>query len=271
MKGLLLSVVSLFVITTIAFSQDEGAVVKRERIQLDKGIFVGGGVSSVFGSNFGDYSTGINFEGGYLKRLNRVLSIGGSLSYLSFKYDPSILQAPPANGQDPANFYYGTQNNVLVGFLLDLKGADITITSLAFNIKLNFIPVKDNSVFSVYGFAKPFISSAKRSDLSADAAIYTYDQNASDWTYYGNQPDSYAGDSKITGGVFLGPGIEFFPGKQFSFFAQAAVGYTFPIEVVSTRSYPNTLSVLDSGSTFPMKSIGFTSINFSAGVSFNLD
>jgi hypothetical protein len=252
-------------------AQDEGAVVKRERIQRDKGIFFGGGVSIVGGSNFGDYSTGINFEGGYVKRLNRVLSIGGSFSYLSFKYDPSILQKPPAQNEDPVNFYYGYDiNSNEIGSLLYLSGGDISMYSMAFNVKLNLVPVKDNSVISVYGFAKPFLTMASHGEVSGYTDNYVRDATTGAWNYVNTTRGSYSSESKISGGILLGPGIELFPGKKVSFFAQASFGYTFPVTVVSTRSYGNAIEVL-SDPKFPVKDLGFTSINFAGGLSFNLD
>ncbi len=252
-------------------AQDEGAVVKRERITRDKSIFIGGGISNVLGNNFGDYSTGINFEGGYLRRLNRVVSIGGSISYLHFNYDPSILQKVPALNQDPVNFYYGKdQYDNEIGSLLYLTGGDMTLVSLAFNLKVNFVPIKDNTIISVYGFVKPFITSVKRGDVAGLTDDYIYNTFTSSWEPNGKSTGSYAGDSKISGGILLGPGIELYPGRKLSFFAQAAFGYTFPIDIVSTRSYVNEIESL-TAPKFPVSSLGFTSINFAAGVSFNLN
>jgi hypothetical protein len=269
----MITITSIWVMAATA--QDEGAIIKRERIERDKSIFVGGGISIVGNSNFGDYTTGINFEGGYMKRLNRILSIGGSISYLNFSYDPTILQKPPAQFENPNNFYVGyvndnNGNSTLFGYLIDLAGANISILSVAANLKVNFVPVKDNSVISVYGFAKPFIASARRSDLLTSTDVYREDVNNGTTPVQLDVPGNYPGESKITGGIFIGPGIEFFPAKAFSFFVQASFGYTFPINVVSTRAYPNDIDILDSRD-FPFQSIGFTSINFSGGISFNLD
>ena len=263
-----------FLFTYSLVAQDEGAITKRERIVRDKNIFAGGGISIVGGSNFGDYSNGINFEGGYIKRLNRVFSIGGSISYLSFKYDDKILKNKPdvnGTGLSP-DFYYDTQApSIDYGYFLSLQGGDITITSLALNLKLNFLPVKDNSIISIYGFAKPFIASAQVSTLEGKAEYIYYDMNLSDWFYDSKKDvaETFKSKSSITGGIYIGPGIEFFPARSFSVFAQASFGYTFPINIVSTRSYTNDINQLTGD--FPFKSLGFTSINFSAGISINLD
>lgn len=272
MKKIIYSLIFSISAISIGFAQDEGSVIKRERIERDKSIFVGAGISVVGGSNFGDYSNGINFEAGYTKRLNRILSIGGSLSYLKFAYDPSILEKTPTGKDIPNYVYYDKTitdlNNVNDIWILSINGGDVSMLSLAGTIKLNFVPVKDNSVVSVYGFAKPFVSMASVSKATGKLEAYQY---TTDW--FANPNEDLAGDyedNSFTGGIFIGPGIEFFPAKKVSFFAQASFGYTFPIKVISTRSYGNDIyrDVVDD---FPLKASSFTSINFAAGISFNLD
>jgi len=273
MKNLLLLVFAFCYVAVLA--QDEGTIVKRERIQRDKNIFVGGGISILGGSNSGDYSSGLNIEAGYGKRLNRVFSIGGSFSFLRFKYDASVLNNKPTGttlSGFPSNFYYDGRSTLIdEGFLVALTGGDVSVMSLALNLKFNFVPVKDNSVISVYGFAKPFIANAATSEIKGFGEYVFYDNNQSNW-FYNTANDgqvSYAAKSNITGGIFVGPGVEFFPAKAVSFFAQASFGYTFPFNVISTKSFGNDVSKLPDD--FPLKSIGFTSINFAAGISFNLD
>lgn len=270
---------SLFLIGLLASvyvqAQDEGAVVMKERIERDKSIFVGGGISILGGDNLGDYSNGINFEGGFIKRLNRIVSIGGSVSYHKFAYDPEVLSnKPDPSGQGlPPDFYYDTSlpiSSVSEGYFLTLNGGDVSMLSLALNLKVNFVPVKDNSVISVYAFAKPFISSSTVSSISGTAKYIYFD--GSDWVYdsSGDVSGTFNSKSSITGGIFIGPGIEINPAKPISFFAQASFGYTFPMEVVSTRSYGNDFNDIGANN-FPLASLGFTSINFAAGISFNID
>jgi len=254
----------------IASSQDEGAVVKKERIQRDKSLFLGGGISILGGDNLGDYGNGINFEGGYMKRLNRIVSIGASVSYLSFAYDPTISSRPDNTTGISSDVYYDMTATPPEAYFLTLTGGDVSMISLAANLKFNFVPVMDNSVISVYGFAKPFVASATVSSISGFAEYYYFD--GSDWqadpSFDGS--GTYESATSITGGIFLGPGIEINPAKPISIFVQASFGYTFPLDVVSTRSYTNDISTLINDN-FPLASLGFTSINFSAGISFNLD
>lgn len=292
----------LVLVCSISVSaQDEGTIVKKERIDKSQGFFIGLGPSFTLGKNIGDYSTGINVEAGFLKRVNRVLSIGPSLSYIGFNYDPAKTKAETADDlytgiTDDINDWHAKYDQYGLppdyqweyGFLLNLEGGDITLFSLALNLKLNFIPITDKTKFSFYGFAKPFITSANRTEVSGTGERYVYEAyedianeqlffNTDDDTWYPDGfvdpwgPDTFPAleeETVITGGIFVGPGIEFKPAGKVSFFAQAAFGYTFPISYVSTESYEKTYSSY-TDDEFPIVEEGFSSINIQFGVSLN--
>lgn len=271
------TIVSLMLMTSVCLvhAQDEGAIVKKERIDRSQGFFFGLGPSFTLGKNIGDYSTGFNVEVGFQKRLNRVFSIGPSLSYLSFKYDPEA-----AEGAAGAFIQYIDDVNspyYWEGYTIELTGGDLSLISLALNLKLNFVPIKDDSKISVYAFAKPFVTYASRTDVSGSSTyLKTTDPDGlTDWEIIDDDilwdSEDYpilAADSEITGGIFIGPGLEFTPAKKVSFFIQAAFGYTFPITYVSTESYDETFDSYYN-EEFPMVKEGFPSVNIQAGMSFN--
>lgn len=296
-------IVYLLSFSLICFSvaaQDEGLLTKQSRIALSNGVFVGIGPSFTFGKNIGDYSTGFNAEAGYMKRLNRVLSIGPSLSYSSFKYDPKetgdnnmFFDSPSNETFDPDYYRY-----YIAGMYIDFKGGDMSLLSAAVNIKLNLIPIMDDTKVSVYAFAKPFITSVTRKEVKGTAYIYrVYDINNDEvytedeavtsiqetgyvidvpwvagdpnWASQGiDISDDLKSDTRITGGIFVGPGVEFMPTKSVSFYAQALLGYTFPVSFISTEGYKgNDLNAVDE--KYPMTEKGFPSLNLQFGVSFN--
>jgi hypothetical protein len=290
----LLCLFGLLAIAHITFAQDEGTIVKRDRIGRDNGLFVGLGPSFTLGKNIGDYSTGVNLEIGYTKRLNRIFSIGPSFSYHNFTYDTkktglNNIFAGDEMYDGESGLYYFT------ALYIDLKGGDLSLYSLSVNLKLNLIPVTDNSKISVYAIAKPFISVAQRTEVKGDGYAFNVVDSNDDGKYSDEEvrlgyEDAYkatweahnpiwksAGidisgdlkkDSRITGGIFVGPGIEFFPAKRFSFYAQATFGYTFPVSIVSTKKYEgNRLENLDE--RYPIIEAGFPSINLQFGASFN--
>ena len=291
-------------------AQDEGVIAKKERIDRSMSIFLGGGGSFTLGKNIGDYSTGFNLEAGFIKRLNRVFSVGPSISYQAFKYDPEVTTAERdafygtgdivikyPSAYDSWNEKYGLPSSQTYdyGYVLTLEGGDISLFSMALNLKFNFIPITDKTKFSVYGFAKPFIAFANRDEVTGSGKRWIWEAyedkkntptEADDILHYNLGDDKWYDDgfvdqwtaedgypalekeSSVTGGIFIGPGVEFLPANAFSFYVQAAFGYTFPVSYVSTQSYDNTFSsYLDD--EFPMVKEGFPSVNFQFGVSFN--
>lgn len=277
-------------------AQDEGVIKKRERIDRSKSIFIGGGGSFTLDKNIGDYSAGFNVEAGFVKRLNRILSIGPSLSYLSFKYDP---EQTGFNNIFVGGPYYDAQSDIYYhqGLYFDLSGGKLSLISLALNLKLNFIPVKDNSKVSVYAFAKPFITMATRQEVKGRGILlenYGDVESTADWqnkidefdwragsayveqTYGIEVSDKLKKQNQVTGGIFIGPGVEFFPAGKISGFIQASIGYTFPVSYISTKAYENSenygndLDVfLDNIEDYPITKKGFPSVNLQLGVSFN--
>ncbi len=265
----------LLICSIVVSAQDEGTIVKKERIDRSQGFFFGLGPSFTLGKNIGDYSVGFNFEAGFQKRLNRVLSIGPSISYLSFKYDPEAT-----DGTTGAFIQYIDDVNdpyYWEGYTIELTGGDLSLISLALNLKLNFVPIKDDSKISVYGFAKPFLSFVSRTEVSGNSYyLKTTDPDGlADWEVFNDNipwgADDYpilASDTEFTGGIFIGPGVEFSPAKKVSVFVQAAFGYTFPITFVSTGSYDETFESYFN-EEFPMTKEGFPSVNIQVGMSFN--
>jgi len=272
-------------------AQDEGVITKKERIDRSKSVFIGLGPSFTLGENIGDYSVGFNIEAGFLKRMNRVFSIGPSLSYLSFDYDP---EETGFNNVFIGGPYQDTQGNQYhEGLYFDLQGGTLSLISLALNLKLNFIPVKDDTKISVYGFAKPFITSATREAVTGEGTYlinYGDIESEADWDYvenfdwsagaddfYGYQPpDDLGKQTQITGGIFIGPGIEFFPAGKVSGFFQASIGYTFPVSYISTKAYENSVNYgndldvfLNQIEEYPLTEEGFPSVNLQFGVSYN--
>ena len=292
----------LMACSIVVCAQDEGTIVKRERIDKSNNIFLSFGPSFTLGKNIGDYSVGYNVEGGFLKRVNRVFSIGSSVSYVAFAYDPEKTKAESA-----ADLYVGTSGDLNdwhenydqfglppnyqwdYGYLLNLEGGDISLLSLALDLKLNFIPITDRSRFSFYGFAKPFVAMSKRTAVTGTGERYVYEayeDKVNEILYYDENDNIWHADgyidkwgpsatypaleeeTKITGGIFLGPGIEFMPAGKVTIFAQAAFGYTFPVSYVSTESFPKTTtSYVDD--EFPIVEKGFSSVNIQFGASFN--
>jgi hypothetical protein len=278
MKKFILGFLVLLLLSTSLYAQDEGTAVAQTRFERDKSIYIGGGPSIPFGDNLGDYSLGLNFEAGFFKRLNKVMSIGPNISYLSFKYD----------ADETYPYYYDPTNDYAIES--SLSGGDVSLLSIGFNFKLNFVPVSDNSVFSLYGIGNPFVSFVSRGECIQSGDFYedidgdiVYDDFSFSVDY---SPDDYPAlkeESKVSGGVHLGIGFEINPTKKVSVFGQATFSYTLPITYVATNSFLKEEDQYFDGNDriyydaeqsfyldeFPIKENGFSALSFKLGVSFN--
>jgi hypothetical protein len=253
----------------------------------------------------GDYSKGTNLEISFLKRLNKIVSVGGYISRIQFGYDPRKTPSSPAAAdlykgfdtdlrlRSTENLTYRDQFGAQIpanydfphGFQLSLSGGDVSLTTIGANLRFNLIPLMDKIPLSVYLFAKPFVALATRADVSGTGVMYLYEATVqsgnfvitNDDKWYKTQyeeawgPDGYpalGSEKSVTGGLLAGPGIELMPNGPVSFFAQASFGYTLPVSFVSTSSYP-----LTTGSyvnpKFPTINKGFPSLSIQAGLSFN--
>ncbi|MFM8348254.1 MAG: hypothetical protein ACKOAR_09445 [Bacteroidota bacterium] len=294
---------ALLIITFQALGQEEGPAVARARFDRPNSLSVSGGLSRVFNKNVGDYTSGTNFEFSYLHRLNKLISIGGFVSFYAFNYDPAKTPTSPAGkdlykgldldvrinstGSTTYKQLYSIASNYefLQGFQLSLEGGKVSITTIGMNIKANLIPVSDKMPVSVYVLTRPFVAAAKRADVSGSGKMYLYEATVvngvftttTDGKWYPTQykeewgPDGYPslkGVTTLTGGLQVGPGIEINPTGKLSFQVQALLGYTLPVSFVSTQSYPMTLGSY-TNSKFPTVRKGFPAMNVQAGLSYN--
>ncbi len=270
----LIAIVIMFIAWNVQ-AQNEGSAVAMSRFERDKGIYLMGGYSLIFGDNIGDYSNGVNLETGYNKRINRLISLGAGISYQGFKYDASVSNS--LSGGSGNNVFFNTAGDE--ARIVEIEGGDLSLISLAFNLKLSLIPVSDRTKFSVYGFAKPFITVVSRKAVSGVGKYAYYDYNDDYW-YYDPQYDDYwdsntSGlealdkETKMSGGIFVGLGFEILPSGPVSVFSQLSFGYTLPITYVSTASYPATIQDGYLDKDFPMHKGGFPSLNIQVGISYN--
>jgi|GEM_PF-707533 len=298
------AVLSLFLLLSVnAFSQDEGPAVAKARFERPNSIMVAGGISRVFNKNVGDYTRGTNAEISFLRRLNKLVSIGGFVSKSTFAYDPAKSPTTPTDKdlykgfdldlriESTSNLTYRDQFVIPEnydfphGFQLSLEGGAVSLTTVGANIKLNLIPVSDKLPVSLYVLARPFGAVSTRADVSGSGKMFLYGAKVENgqfvildddkWypTRYTEDwgPDGYPalkGETVLTGGLHIGPGIEIMPSGPLSFYIQAMLGYTLPVSFVSTRSFPlTTASYTDP--TFPIISKGFPALSLQAGLSYN--
>jgi hypothetical protein len=277
MKNLIYPLLGILLLPCITAAQDEGTTAVKSRFENDKSIYVTAGPALTLGKNLGDYSNGFSLEIGMLKRLNKIVSVGPGVSYLTFKYDT----------KQTYSHYYSTFDDRTIEF--SMEGGDISLLSIGGNVKVNFIPVSNSSKVSVYGIANPFLSLVKRKAFSGSGEFYddangngTYNNFRGRVEFGPEEVPAFKEESKVSGGIHLGAGAEFMPAKALSFFAQAAFSYTLPISYAATRSFLNPADEVKLNNVvyynadntvfkdgFPIVRNGFSALSLKAGVSFN--
>src|SRR5687768_16427461 len=86
-------------------AQDEGTIAKKGMFTKGKSVYVNGGPAFRFG-NTSDYCCGLNLEAGFLKRINRILSIGPTLSFNKFDYDEAYSDSYGDDEAKGNNIFY---------------------------------------------------------------------------------------------------------------------------------------------------------------------
>jgi hypothetical protein len=267
-----------------ATAQEEGSISKKDRVTKGKSFYFLGGPSYRLGSNKGDYSGGLNLEAGYLFRLNRILTIGPSLSFSKFNYDQSISNSfgnPGAKG----NNIFQQDDGPGLGYeiyVVHMNGGNLSLFNAGFNIKVDIIPSKEGRRFSAYGIARPFLLLTSRSEMTASVNLwYANTTNPLDdpknWS--GGDPFDYlsktkpgledwASSTQFSAGMNLGLGADYALPSGVSLFLQGTIGTTLPIKYIDTSAFPPYKTTGYYHPDYPLGNHGFTTLNISFGAAY---
>lgn len=277
-NSIIVSFTLIAVCNSVAWSQDEGTHIKKERITNGECFYLLGGSSFRF-NNKSDYSGGLNLEAGFLKRLNRITSVGASITFSKFSFDQSLSNSfgnPDAIGNNI--FQEDGGYEVYVVFM---DGGNLNLFSGGFDLKFEFIPFNEERKFSAFGLIKPFFLVSKRSDVSASTELWfantiPFDDPAN-WS--GGDPyenlssetpglERWAADTEFCGGVGLGMGLDYSLKSNIKIFIQSTVKFTLPITYIKTNEFPPSRNDGYYHPDYPFVKEGFSTINLSIGVSY---
>lgn len=271
---------------TIVFGQEEAVIAVQARLEKSNSFHFNLGLASSLGQN--NYQGGTLVGLGYQKRINRVLSAGASLNYATYRSDYNDFMTgtykdpkwavPPDEFIVPKNFYYTASQAQYL--LVNISGGDITQFSIGAIVKFNFVPIKSNTIASFYALAAPSLVISNLEKVESNINFFDH-PTIDDYLQANNASFVLAeSQSKTTGGLNIGAGVEFFPTNLFSFYIQAGIGYTFPVPFVDTSLYEkHTLDVESYNEfdkvpplpkNFPLSDDkGFTTLNFQLGLTYN--
>jgi len=283
-----LTTLVLAAIVMTAFGQEEAVIAVQARLERSNSFHFNLGAATSLGQN--NYEGGTFVGLGYQKRINRILSAGAVISYATYlsdyndfmtgMYRDSNWGTDPDGGafKVPNNFYYTPSQAQYL--LVNISGGDIRQFSLGLVAKINFVPIKSNTVASVYALAAPSLVISNLEEVQSNINFFDH-PTVDDYDQVNNQSFTLAeSQSKTTGGINIGLGVEFFPTNLFSFYIQTGVGYTFPVPFVDTSLYGKHTLTVESYNpfdkvpplpkNFPLSDDkGFTTLNFQLGLTYN--
>lgn len=286
LKRVAFTTVVLATFVTGVFGQEEAVIAVQARLEKSNSFHFNLGLASSLGQN--NYQGGTLVGLGYQKRINRVLSAGASVSYATYRSDYNDFMTgtykdpnwslDPQGFTVPKNFYY-TPNQAQY-LLVNISGGNMTQFSVGAVLKINFVPIKSNTIASFYALAVP---SLVISNLEKVESNINFFDHPDDNTYSQANNASFVlseSQSKTTGGLNIGAGVEFFPTNLFSFYIQTGIGYTFPVPFVDTSLYEKHTLPVESYNefdkvpplpkNFPLSDDkGFTTLNFQLGLTYN--
>jgi len=281
-NSIVLSLVFIALFLQASWAQEEGTLTKKERIVNGNSIYLLVGPSFRF-NNKSDYSGGLNLEVGFLKRLNRITSIGASIGYTKFNFDQSLSDSFK-NADAIGNNAFIEDGGYEV-YVDTLKGGNLNFLSVGLDFKLEFIPFSEARKLSAYGIVKPFLLVSGRSEVSALTRIYYSDTNPMilpynnvNWSGDGellgnfNSQSSgrghWASTTEISGGVGLGVGIDYSLKSNIKIYMQSALKFTLPITHIKTNAFPASRERGYNNKDYPFVKEGFSTINLAVGVSY---
>lgn len=281
-------VLLLVILVTTAFCQEEAVIAVQARLERSNSFHFNLGAASSLGQN--NYQGGTFAGLGYQKRVNRILSVGASLNYATYRSDYNDFMTGTYNDKNwgegvagegftvPNNFYYTPSQAQYL--LVNLSGGDIRQFSLGLVAKINFVPIKSNTIASVYALAAPSLVMSSLEEVESNINFFDHPTD-NDYHQVNNASFVLAeSQSTTTGGVTIGVGVEFFPTSMFSFYIQTGIGYTFPVPFVDTSLYEKHILDVDFydpfdnvpplPKNFPLSDDkGFTTLNFQLGLTYN--
>lgn len=279
MKHILL-VLALATSVATTWAQDEAVIAVRSRLDRSNSIYLNLGAASDFGLN--NYRGGTLFGAGYVKRINRIVGVGANISYASYKVDyldymTGKYDDEEWNNSQPNNFYYTADMKQYI--LVNLSGGDLKQLAIGGIVKINFVPIKSNTMASFYASIAPSLVASTLDKIESNINFFSHPSFAAYNQVNNDSFESVPKQTKWTGGAILSTGVEFFPASTFSFYIQAGLSYSFPVPFVDTSLHQTRILEVENFNpfddyplpeNFPLSTEkGFTSFNFQLGLSYN--
>lgn len=111
-------------------------------------------------SSTGDYTDGWQADVGYGKRVNKLITLGANVTYLTLGnsyngYDYYVTESDEPSAFPPGSTTDGNPYDESIE--VAISGGEFSAFSLSGFVRMNFTPYSDNSKIVVFGFIKPSV------------------------------------------------------------------------------------------------------------------
>ncbi|QOI97697.1 MAG: hypothetical protein HRU69_09410 [Flammeovirgaceae bacterium] len=262
-KLFLLHLFSTLIVYGTVSAQDAGPAEIQQR--FERMHFSSFSIGMVKGST-GDYGKGWQAEIGYGKRLNKLITLGASLTYQSLGntyngYDYYVSESDEPSAFPPGSTTDGEPYDESIEVGID--GGTFSSFSFSGIIRMNLTPYSDNSKIVVFGFIKPSVGIGFLSAMTKEARLVV------DFEYVNTTYVDRESTSSFVAGVSVGPGMEFIPSKNLSVTAHVCFNSQFGDKIVLDKSAfrPSTATITNVD--FPVTSGALVSLSFTLGLQYN--
>lgn len=280
-KTYLIAFVLVVVCVCTGISQDEGVLTKKVRITNGKSFAFSTGPSFRF-NNKSDYSPGLHIEAGYLTRLNRLVSIGGSLSFSKFNFSEKLSNSYADSKAIGNNIFQQEAGYGYEVYVVAMKGGNLNFFSAGFDVKIDFMPYKAENKFSVYGLIKPFLLASARSEVSASTNSWSANENPFEDPKFWSGGDfvesitakdagheSWAAKTELAGGIGIGAGVDFMVKQKLRLFFNPLLKFTSPITHIKTNEFPTSWNDGYYNPDYPFAKKGFSTLTVALGIAYS--
>ncbi len=286
-NSLVLTFSCLLLSCQFILAQDEGIIQKRERFEFGRSLLFMVGPEFNFGSK-ADYAGGYSLKTGYLKRLNRILTLGPVLGFTRVAFKPSYADSYKNGNNRGNNIFQVYDYNIMeydyFVYVVNMRGGNLNQFSLGLNTRVDLNAYKEDKKISFYVVAQPLLLVSSRSKVTAITDIWSIEEipfeNPKLWKpenkefYEELTPDSpgrnhWANKTEFSGGANLGIGVQLNLPTHWKLYIQPNIRYTFPITHINTSKYPAWSLDGYNNSRYPFVKERFSTIGMQIGIAHN--
>lgn len=255
--------------------QDEGPLELKPRFENAKSFAVTIGPEFRFRSK-ADYSGGYFVSASYLKRLNRIITLGPAISFSRYAFDPSSTNSYEKKGVKGNNVFQDVLD-IYTMYVVALRGGDLTQLSIGFDVDLNLKPFNPDQKINLSLVVHPFSMVNHRSAISATTVTWVRNDPDDPPTLWNGGdisreegPQSvgrglWATQKEFSGGIQSGLKVMVDLPDNWSLHIQPQLRYTLPISHIKTASFQSVGG--NENARFPIVKERFSTISILVGIS----